>query len=56
MNILKVQFLIYFQKWTQINIHHVLKLNEKELAEMFLRHLESEELKKDEEYKQNFRR
>lgn len=51
---LKIQLLVDFQKWEQENPFNVLSYNEKELAEMFVQHLESEEQKKDKEYKKNF--
>ena len=54
MDILKINLLVDFQKWEQENPYNVLKYNEKELAEMFLIHLEQEQQKSNEEYKKNF--
>jgi hypothetical protein len=54
MSLSKINLLVDFQKWEQENPFHVLNLNEKELAKMFLSHLQNEELKKDELYKKNF--
>lgn len=50
----KKQLLIDFMIWVQFHKYHVWKGNEKDLAEMFLIHLEQEQQKKDEEYKKNF--